>query len=147
MKKLTVKRTDVRPYQNLPMAGHLDKKQFDHSKAIMFTMANKLKMLVVPPVEFSQAGVMGDTWLLLRETDHNGYSAQEIMLLPEKNKLTYKMMVVRRSGRLFSKGTVRIVSRTEARLEAMFPLTKRGKVMQQLNGRVKKNKWAFDTKY
>ncbi len=34
-----------------------------------------------------------------------------------------------------------------SRLEAVFPLTKRGKLMQQLNGRVKKNKWAFDTKY
>jgi len=145
MSQLIIKKTDFLHYQDLRLPGHLDKAQFNFSKSIRFVLPNKMNLLLVPPAGYVKERSNNSSWLLLREDDFKNYKSQEILLLPEKNNTTFKLVIVRTSGRLLNKGKIELLSKGHTRFEVKFPLTRQGRRMQLLTGIVKNDLWSIKT--
>src|SRR6185436_1539430 len=115
--------------------------QFNFTRSIKFILPNKLRIFLVPPIEVFNDKKSDRSWLLLREDNLKIYRSQEIILLPEKNRTKYRMMIVRKSGRLVATGELNFLSNGDIKFEVRFPLTRTGKETQLANGIVKSNVW------
>jgi len=141
MSELTVKPLADSQYQDIFLPGHLNKNQFNFTRSIKFILPNKLRIFLVPPIEVFNDKKSDRSWLLLREDNLKIYRSQEIILLPEKNRTKYRMMIVRKSGRLVATGELNFLSNGDIKFEVRFPLTRTGKETQLANGIVKSNVW------